>query len=80
MREFASLNRAGSFLCKVWTLPDVLLVTIKPFVAVSKDSKVTAYTMTSTHVYMRIKAVWTSTTSFVEEMKAKRSTFWCRIV
>jgi hypothetical protein len=80
MRKFASLNGTGTLLCKVGTLPNVLLVTIKSLIAVSKDSEVAAYTMTSAHVYMRKETVWTSATTFVEKVKAKRSTFWRRVV
>ena len=80
MRELASFRRASALLCKVWTFANVLLVAVQTLLTETKNSKVTADTVTFTDADMREKTVSTSTPAVVGEMNTERGTFGSRIM
>ncbi len=45
MRKLASFRRTGPLLREVWTLPNVLLVAVEPFIAISEDSEIATDTL-----------------------------------
>lgn len=80
MRKLAPLRATRSVFSKVGTLPNVLLITIQPLFAVAEDSKVSADPFPFTDIHVREETAASCTTTFVEEVDAKRCTFGCRIM
>jgi hypothetical protein len=80
MGQLAPLRRTCTVLSKVRTFPDVLLVAVQAFLAITKDSKVTTDTEPRTHIDMRKWTLFAGATTLVQEVKAERRAFRCWVM
>ena len=77
MGELASLGSAGSLLGKVGALPNVFPVAVETLVAISKNSKVAAYTLTNSHSDVRKGTALPSAATVVCEMHTEGRALRC---
>lgn len=80
MRQLAPLSATRPILSKVGALPDMLLVTVIPFLAIPEHREITTHTVTLAYIDMREHAPYPGAPPFVEEVDAERCPLGCRIM